>query len=1091
MRQRMRCQRAWLRAAAAGGVLSCLAALVPAVASGPGPVGGNPERSNYIVSLRAEPLASFAGDSSFAATSPTRTGQKLDPTSSAAVDYTRHLDKVESDVLRIADVPATAVGYRYRTTLAGFSARLTAAEAERIRLQPLVAAVTVDRLRPVRPRSTPTSDSAGGEGAAVPAAGALHEPVPLHAAATTTADGILSGQPAAFFGLPDGLWARLGGPDHAGEDVIVGVIDGGIYPEHPSFADTPIAPDGTRNYIGPAYDPPPAHWRGICQEGEDFPSTLCNNKLIGARYFVDGFGADMVAEEDYVSARDAEGHGTSVASAAAGNYGVDPSFLGNDFGTALISGIAPRARIAAYRVLWAIPPVLGGGVGSDSDITAAIDAAVADGVDVINLSYGGVVDSIGPFSNPSVVAQPIELALLGAFAAGVPAMLPTGNDGPDESTVDSPAFAPWVSAVGQSALPTTYATTVTVTAGPGGSAISAEGITATGGLTDLPLILGTAAAAPGADPARAERCFADSLDPELVRGKALFCRVGGVVNTSAQVYASGAAGAVFYANARTFRYQPEDAWVPSAVLSPADGVAIRDLLAASPAATVTFAPGTVTPTTTGDIVVRFSGRGPGFAAPNVVKPDMLAPGSSFIAAHSPDVPIMLSSLFDFVFPGLFRPLLGTSFASPVAAGAAALLLDADPDLGPSGVRSALMTTANPNVLEDHPEIPTVPVTPLDMGAGRIDPNRAADPGLVLHETAERFQAFVAGEVPTRDPAVPTVDAADLNLPSIAFDPLIGRRSTDRTFTSVDPQPGSWRASIEGLTGIETAVEPAQFSIEPGASTTVRFTFTRAGAPAARYAFGAVVLTNEADGRTVRLPVVLRPEEIEPAERLAFGVVQPAGQAPLRVQTGYDGALSARGFGLAAPQTIRDQTVEWIEDLEDTVEPGPGVAVFDVEVPAGAQALAAETGGASLTDPFADLDLHLAYDDEGDGFQVDDLIDFSERLGSAESILWLAPEAGAYRFVVRAFEADVSATFDLTTWLIDDPAPDDLSAPAGPGFAVTGDPATVVSGGGAEFQMEWQGLEDPGVYLGLVTYHDSATPSAANLVWETVVAIRRP
>ncbi|MGH9008782.1 MAG: S8 family serine peptidase, partial [Acidimicrobiia bacterium] len=404
------------------GVLACLGGLVPAVAA-------ELERSNYIVQLRAEPLA----------TGLARQG-KLDTASPEAVDYRRRLDDLEVRALRMAGIDDDFVGYRYRTTLAGFSARLTAAQAERLGRLPGVAAVTADRIRSFRRERPQTFDDPEVQDRVDPAAVAPHRAAPHQVAATTVADTDLSGHPAEFLGLPDGLWARLGGPDHAGEGVVIGVIDSGIYPEHPSFADTPVAPDGTRNYIGPAYDAPPATWKGTCQEGENFPATSCNNKLIGARYLVDGFGAAKVEERDFLSPRDAEGHGTSVASVAAGNYGVDPSYLGNDLGIGVISGIAPRARIAAYKAVWAIP-ILGGGVGSDSDIVAAIDAAVADGVDVINLSFGGVIDTLGPFSNPSVLLEPLALALLGAFDAGIPAVLPAGNDGPDESTVDSPAFA--------------------------------------------------------------------------------------------------------------------------------------------------------------------------------------------------------------------------------------------------------------------------------------------------------------------------------------------------------------------------------------------------------------------------------------------------------------------------------------------------------------------------------------------------------------------------------------------------------------------------------------------------------------------------
>jgi hypothetical protein len=145
------------------------------------------------------------------------------------------------------------------------------------------------------------------------------------------------------------------------------VIDTGIWPEHPSFADT-------------GYGPPPAGWSGECQAGEQWSQQHCNNKLIGARYFEKGFGHfGGVLAGDYQSARDSDGHGSHTASTAGGNAGVPAEMFGRSYGT--ISGMAPRARIAAYKACWP------GGCAT-TDLVAAIDAAVGDGVDVINFSIG-------------------------------------------------------------------------------------------------------------------------------------------------------------------------------------------------------------------------------------------------------------------------------------------------------------------------------------------------------------------------------------------------------------------------------------------------------------------------------------------------------------------------------------------------------------------------------------------------------------------------------------------------------------------------------------------------------------------------------
>src|SRR6266540_3145416 len=172
-----------------------------------------------------------------------------------------------------------------------------------------------------------------------------------------------------FLGLNagGGIWSQLGGQARAGEDVIIGVVDTGIWPEHPSFADTD-------------YGPAPAGWHGECESGEQWAQSDCTDKLIGARYFEKGFGHfGGVLGGDYQSARDHDGHGTHTASTAGGNAGVAASVFGKSFGT--ISGMAPRARIAAYKACWP-------GGCAISDLVAAIDTAVADGVDVINYSIG-------------------------------------------------------------------------------------------------------------------------------------------------------------------------------------------------------------------------------------------------------------------------------------------------------------------------------------------------------------------------------------------------------------------------------------------------------------------------------------------------------------------------------------------------------------------------------------------------------------------------------------------------------------------------------------------------------------------------------
>ena len=165
---------------------------------------------------------------------------------------------------------------------------------------------------------------------------------------------------------------------YLGEDVIVGVIDSGIWPEHPSFAD-----DGSYSDLGIVLDEtdyPACDFGNIAHNPNDAPFT-CNNKLLGARQVLDTYRSLIGAEDfEFDSARDGDGHGTHTASTAAGNANVSASIYGLPLGK--IAGIAPRARVIAYKGLGSLG-------GFTSDLAAAIDQAVADGVDVINYSIGG------------------------------------------------------------------------------------------------------------------------------------------------------------------------------------------------------------------------------------------------------------------------------------------------------------------------------------------------------------------------------------------------------------------------------------------------------------------------------------------------------------------------------------------------------------------------------------------------------------------------------------------------------------------------------------------------------------------------------
>jgi subtilisin family serine protease len=1025
-------------------VVAVVATLGPA---GPARSVSGP-RSTWIVQLADPPLA----------------GRRLDPAAAPVRASGALLDHTERRVLAAARAGGAPVLHHYRRAFSGFAAKLTASEAAALARTAGVAAVSPDTVS--HPLAT--------RGAAGPAG---PDPVfePRRArGATAVADGLLGRETPAFLGLPAGLWARLGGFGKAGEGVTIGVIDTGIYPEHPSFADVPLGPEG-RRYGGPPYRPePPPGWKGTCQAGAGFPATACNHKLIGARYFVDGFGAANLKAGEFLSPRDANGHGSHVAATAAGNYGVAPKIGGHDLGIPAVSGIAPRARIAAYKICWTGKAATGEAVEGScmaSDAVAAIDAAVADGVDVINYSVG---------SATSTVFGPVERAFLGAAAAGVFVANAAGNDGPKPGTIGSPTGVPWVTSVAATTLGRTFESTFSVTpgavAGAEAQAVTGVGGSLTGALDGAPLVDAAAVPAAGVAVDKAVLCLPGSLDAVAVAGKAVLCQRGqnARVEKGKVVRDAGGVGMVL-ANTKPEEDVVADLhWVPAVHVPAADGVAIRARLAGGVPARLTIG-GSHPAAGPADRMAAFSSRGPEAAVPDVAKPDLGAPGVNILAAGTP-TPVSGQR------PGeTFQIISGTSMASPEVAGAAALLAQLQRDWSPAEIKSALMTSAEPKVTEEDG---TTPAGPLDVGSGRIDPNRAATPGLVVDTPVADYVRYLKGQAPdaVADGTVVPLAAADLNLPSVAFSRFTGQGSTVRTFTSVDTGPQSWVATVEAPAGLVGTVAPAAFDIAPGATRALTLSLAPAGAPAKVWASGALVLTNAADGRRVRLPVTVRPVKIDAGPSLE--VVSPTadGTAVLPVRAGYAGSLAALGWGLAPPRPAPGQTVATASPTSDHPwVASAAVRTYDVEVPPGTQVLAGEISNVPGGGTDTDLDLYLFRDADGKGFDKADAVALSAGPGAAESIALALPPPGSYRFAVVGFKTrPPSSTFDFTTWLGAEPSPNDPATPStAPRLVVAAGPQPVSPGAGIALPLAWSGAAAEGTYFGLVTYHDQdpADPQA--------------
>jgi hypothetical protein len=368
----------------------------------------------------------------------------------------------------------------------------------------------------------------------------------------------------------------------------------------------------------------------------------------------------------------------------------------------------------------------------------------------------------------------------------------------------------------------------------------------------VPLVDAAATPAPGVGRDRSELCLPGSLDATAVRGKAVLCLRGGGarVDKGKVVGEAGGAGMILYNATDTEGLSADAHVVPTVHVTRHDGLAVKQRLAGAGRSEVSITAARAVPGP-GDVVASFSSRGPQAAAPDIPKPDLAAPGVDILAAATP-TPAGKGH------PGeTFQVLSGTSMSSPQVAGAAALLVQLDPTRSPASVKSALMTTAVPAMRKEEGK---TPAGPFDMGSGRIDPSRAADAGLVLEAGLDDYLGYLKWLNPSLvdGKAVP-LPASDLNLPAISFHSFIGNAVTRRTFTSIDRSSGTWQASLEGMAGIAAQVVPPVFTIDPGRSQTLSLGFSLAGAPLGSYAFGAVVLTNRTDGRTVRIPVSIRPE----------------------------------------------------------------------------------------------------------------------------------------------------------------------------------------------------------------------------------------
>ncbi|XVE69290.1 hypothetical protein DITRI_Ditri09bG0139900 [Diplodiscus trichospermus] len=577
-------------------------------------------------------------------------------------------------------------------------------------------------------------------------------------------------------------WDFMGFPQqveraHLESDMIIGVLDSGIWPESESFDDKGLGP-------------PPSKWKGSCQKAAG--NFTCNNKIIGGKYYrSDG----IFGPNDIISPRDNDGHGSHTASTAAGRL-VDRASL-YEFGLGTARGGVPSARIAVYKVCWSDGCY-------DADILAAFDDAIADGVDIISISIGG--------STPNDYFR--DSITVGAFHAmknGVLTVTSAGNAGPFRSSISN--LSPWSISVAASTIDRKFFAKVQL-----GNSEIYEGISIN--TFDLkneiyPLIYGGDAPNTTAGFGNFSRfCFTNSLDQNLVRGKIVLCDTA---SNGRGPFLAGAAGTV------TRDQYPKDFAdlfaLPGSYLDLVDGSKVYQYINATRSPTATIFKSNEANDTLAPYIVSFSSRGPNPITPDILKPDISAPGVHILAAWSPISPISSVKGDNRFAP--FNIISGTSMACPHVSAAAAYVKSFHPAWSPSAIKSALMTTASSMSSGINLD------SEFAYGSGNLNPNKAVNPGLLYDSEEADYIKFLCGQgygtrflqFLTRDNA--TCSEAtngtvwDLNYPSFALytAPLKTISQTfNRTVTNVGSPMSVYKAKVATPAGaLKIHVNPGVLS----------------------------------------------------------------------------------------------------------------------------------------------------------------------------------------------------------------------------------------------------------------------------------------
>ncbi len=908
-------------------------------------------KDSYIVIMSEPPLVYFDGSAklqslslkgkSLVATSPRVTGNKrLDVSTPAADAYKKFLDQ-RFDALQELIVANSGQPvkprFRYYNLMNGFAATMDAATAEQIRQLPGVKSVHQDSRQYLHTYAGPEWIGAGS------------------------------------------IWSGAGSlPATRGEGVVVGIIDSGINMDHPSFAET--GDDGF------THTNPRGGFLGLCGQA----GVSCNKKLIGVYDFTD----------EGTEGEDSSGHGSHTASTTAGN--VLKNLLFTFGGTQLsynLSGVAPHANIIAYKVCREDDPITSEDEAgcAGAAISSALDQAVTDAVDVVNYSIGAN-GQFNPWSPGSTAQSFLALREAGIFAA-----TSAGNEGPGDSTIGSPANAPWVTGVAAASHDGVQGTRLKNMSGGSTTAPAAMvGEALTGGVATTDIVyagdFGNALCGEGTAQL-ASSCAASngsskpsSWNSTTFAGKIVACDRGtyGRIEKSKNVMLAGAVGYILInTSAQGESTVADEHCLPAAHFGADRGRPLRDWLTAGSGQRAAIEAVQIrTIAEKADILASFSSRGPLHTPADVLKPNLIAPGRSILAAVD-------GGTNDYSF------MNGTSMSSPHIAGAGALLKAANPSWTPDHIASALELTAT---METARDFTGEAANFHQAGAGRPQLGLAATPGLYLQVSGQDFR--------NADPALGG-SAKNLNLVGMTDPRCRNSCSFIRRVTDA-MGGGSWSVSVEGISSIN--VVPNQFTLNNGASRSLTITVDATDPDLiGKWSYGTVVLTNT-NGSA-------------PDARLPLAVFGDGGDLPeeLVIQSPYSGGSTL--VNLAGLIAISDGSYQAaglvkpiVRDVVISEDPTPNEAfnndggnIFELlDVPVEALFLRATTGDTTA----ADMDLYVGLDSNGNGRPDEDETVCSSLSGGSDEFCELSfPAEGRWWVMMQAYSNTPPVKAKLTTAVI--------------------------------------------------------------------------